>query len=210
MLHKRSLAAVCFFVCGALGGCAVMGGAGSDAKNPPPPQPEGQPKMCGTVEPLLEMMTTLPQGDPARQAEVFQSAKDAASVSPTTTNRLRYALALAVPGHSGSDPVAAQRQLAELLARPETLLPEERFLAMVELQDVDQRLVLQAENKRLRDEDSQNSRDKLQALNRRLSTESDENARLRKALDEARAKLDAVTHIERSINDRGNTEPHTP
>jgi hypothetical protein len=209
MLHKRSLAAACFFLFGALGGCAITGGTGSDARNPPPPPPEG-PKMCGTVEPLLEMMTALPQGDPARQAEVFQSAKDAATLSPTTTNRLRYALALAVPGHSGSDPVAAQRQLAELLARPETLLPDERLLAMAVLQDVDQRLVLQAENKRLRDEDSQNSRDKLQALNKRLSTESDENARLRKALDEARAKLDAVTHIERSINDRGSTEPHTP
>jgi hypothetical protein len=211
MLHKGSLAAACLFVFGALGGCAALtGGAGSDAKNPPPPQPEGQPKMCGTIEPLLEMMTTLPQGDPARQAEVFQSAKDAASLQPTTTNRLRYALALAIPGHSGSDPVAAQRQLAELLARPETLLPDERLLATVELQEVDQRLVLQAENKRLRDEDSQNTRDKLQALNKRLTAESDENARLRKALDEARAKLDAVTHIERSINDRGSTEPHTP
>jgi hypothetical protein len=211
MLHKRSLAAACFLVFGALGGCALTGGSGTDAKSQPPPQPEGQPKMCGTVEPLLEMMTTLPQGDPARQAEVFQSAKDAASLSPTTTNRLRYALALAVPGHSGSDPVAAQRQLAQLLARPETLLPDERLLAMVELQDIDQRLVLQAENKRLRDEDSQNSRDKLQVLNKRLAAESDENARLRKALDEARAKLDAVTHIERSINDRGSSsEPHTP
>jgi hypothetical protein len=209
MLHKRSIAAACLFVFGALGGCALMGGAGSDAKNPAQPQPEGQPKANGT-EALLEMMTALPQGDPARQAELFQSAKDGASVSPTTTNRLRYALALAVPGHSGSDPVAAQRQLAELLARPETLLPDERLLAMEELQDVDQRLVLQAENKRLRDEDSQNSRDKLQALNKRLAAESDENARLRKALDEARAKLDAVTHIERSINDRGTTEPHTP
>jgi hypothetical protein len=210
MLHKRSLAGACLFVCGALGSCALTGGAGSDAKNPPPQPEGGQPKMCGTVEPLLEMMTALPQGDPARQAEVFQSAKDAAALSPTTTNRLRYALALAIPGHSGSNPVAAQRQLAELLARPETLLPDERLVAMVELQEVDQRLVLQAENKRLREEDSQNSRDKLQALNRRLSTESDENARLRKALDEARAKLDAVTHIERSINDRGSTEPHTP
>jgi len=210
MRHKGSLAAACMFVIGALGGCALTSGAGSDAKNPPPPQPEGQPKMCGTVEPLLDMMTALPQGDPARQAEVFQSAKDAASLQPTTTNRLRYALALAVPGHSGSDPVAAQRQLAELLARPETLLPDERLLATVELQDVDQRLVLQAENKRLRDEDSQTTRDKLQALNKRLTAESDESARLRKALEEARAKLDAVTHIERSINDRGSTEPHTP
>ena len=210
MLHKRLIAAACLSVFGTLGGCALTGGAGSDAKNQAPPQPAGQPKASGTVEPLLEMMTSLPQGDPARQAELFQSAKDAASLSPTTTNRLRYALALAVPGHSGSDPVAAQRQLAELLARPETLLPDERLLAMEELQDVDQRLVLQAENKRLRDEDSQNSRDKLQALNKRLAAESDENARLRKALDEARAKLDAVTHIERSINDRGTTEPHTP
>jgi hypothetical protein len=63
------------------------------------------------------------KGDPARQAELFQSAKDAAALSPTTSNRLKYALALAIPGHSGSDPVAAQRQLSELLARPETLLP---------------------------------------------------------------------------------------
>jgi hypothetical protein len=157
------------------------------------------------------MMGTLPQGDPARQAEIFQSAKDAAALSPTTSNRLKYALALAIPGHSGSDPVAAQRQLAELLARPETLLPDERLLAMVELQEVDQRLVLQAENKRLRDEESRDdSRDKLQTANRHLSAEMDENARLRKALDEARAKLDAVTHIERSINDRGTTEPRTP
>ncbi len=164
------------------------------------------------ITPLLEMMSELPKGDPARQAELFQSAKNAAALSPTTSNRLRYALALATPGHSGSDPVAAQRQLSELLARPETLLSVERLLAMVELQEVDKRLVLQAENTRLRDEASHDdSRDKLQAANRRLTAETDENARLRKALDEARAKLDAVTHIERSINDRGSSsDPHKP
>jgi hypothetical protein len=163
------------------------------------------------IAPLLEMMSALPKGDPARQAELFQSAKNAAALSPTTSNRLRYALALATPGHSGSDPVAAQRQLSELLARPETLLNVERLLALVELQEVDNRLVLQAENARLRDEASHDdSRDKLQAANRRLAAETDENVRLRKALDEARAKLDAVTHIERSINDRGSSEPHKP
>ena len=86
-------------------------------------------------------------------------------------------------------------------------------MALVELQEVDQRLVLRAENKRLRDEashDDSDTHDKLLAVNRRLSAESDENARLRKALDEARAKLDAVTHIERSINDRGASVSHTP
>ena len=163
------------------------------------------------VAPLLEMMSNLPQGDPARQAEIFQQAKDAAELQPTTSNRLRYALALATPGYSGADPVAAQRQLAELLARPETLLPVERLLATVELKEVEQRLILQAENERMRDTVPNDSHDKLQAINRRLAAETDENAKLRKALDEARAKLEAVTHIEqRSVTDRGTGAPHTP
>ena len=163
------------------------------------------------ITPLLEMMSALPKGDPARQAELFQSAKDAAAVSPTTSNRLRYALALATPGYSGADPVAAQRQLAELLARPETLLPVERLLATVELKEVEQRLILQAENTRMRDTAPNDSHDKLQSINRRLAAETDENAKLRKALDEARAKLEAVTHIEqRSVTERGPGAPHTP
>ena len=193
-----------------MSGCAAFGGA-SNSRQPPPPVQDHAPTDVTPITPLLEMMSALPKGDPARQAELFQSAKDAAALSPTTSNRLRYALALATPGHSGSDPVAAQRQLSELLARPETLLNVERLLALVELQEVDKQLVLQAENARLRDEPSHDdSRDKLQAANRRLAAESDENVRLRKALDEARAKLDAVTHIERSINDRGSSDPHKP
>jgi hypothetical protein len=180
-------------------------------KTPPPVEPDHTQQDLSPIAPLLDMMSTLPQGDPARQAEVFQSVKDAADLSPTTSNNLKYALALATPGFSGSDPVAAQRQLSELLARPETLLPIERLLALVELKEVEQRLILQAENKRMRDEaPHDDSHDKLQATNRRLAAESDENARLRKALDEARAKLEAVTHIERSINDRGTGGSHTP
>jgi len=189
--------------------CSVMG---SDRANPKvaPTVPERPSPDLTSVSSLLDMMHTLPEGDPARQAEVFQAAKDAATISPTTSNRLRFALALATPGHSGSDPVAAQRQLSELLATPETLLPTERLLAMVELKQVDQRLVLQAENVQLRDEAPRETRDKLQGVNRRLSAESDENARLRKALEEAQAKLEAVTHIERSINDRGTSAVPKP
>jgi hypothetical protein len=173
----------------------------------PPPPPPADP---GAILPLLDMMSSLPQGDPARQAEVFQAVKDAADLTPTTSNRLKFALALATPGFSGTDLVAAQRQLSELLSRPETMLPVERLLATVELKEVEQRLILQAENQRLRDEAPHDPHDKLQALNRRLAAESDENARLRKALDEARAKLEAVTHIERSINDRGTSGSRTP
>jgi hypothetical protein len=209
MRHKLRRSILTALTLCALCGCAALGGS-SGTKVPPPSEPE-RPSESAAITPLLDLMSALPKGDPARQAELFQSAKDAASLSPTTSNRLKYALALAIPGHSGSDPVAAQRQLSELLARPETLLPDERLLALVELQEVDQRLVLQAENQRLRDEALHDSKDKLQAINRRLQTESDENARLRKALDEAHAKLEAVTHIERSINERGaNEPPHTP
>jgi hypothetical protein len=201
MRHKWLGWAVWAFVVGSISAC------GADtpfARQRPaaPAAPDSAPQNLSPIMPLLEMMSSLPQGDPARQAEMFQAAKDAAELTPTTSNKLRYALALATPGYSGSDPVAAQRQLSELLARPETLLPIERLLALVELKEVEQRLILQAENKRMRDEAlHDDSHDKIQALNRRLVQESDENVKLRKALEEARAKLDAITHIERSIND---------
>ena len=198
-------------VAAAIAGCSAGGFGGQKAANPP--DAERLPLNTGPIAPILEMMSNLPQRDPASQAETFQSVKDAAELTPTTSNRLRYALALATPGHAGADPVAAQRQLSQLLARPETLLPAERWLALIEFREVEQQLILQAEAKRLRDEalrDSHGDGDKLAASNRRLAAEIDENARLRKALDEARAKLEAVTHVERSINDRGSSAPTNP
>jgi len=210
MPHKWLRVAACALLAGWISACSLVGPLARQ-KPAAPAEPDRTSQDLGPISPLLQMMSNLPQGDPARQAELFQSAKDAAELTPTTSNKLRFALALATPGHSGSDPVAAQRQLAELLARPETLLPVERLLALVELKEVEQRLIMQAENNRLRDEAQRDdSRDKILALNRRLAAESDENARLRKALDEARAKLEAVTHIERSINDRKPNGSHTP
>ena len=210
MRHKWLRVATCTLVIGWITACGL--GCSSLARPKPaaPPEPDHSQDLS-PITPLLELMGNLPKADPARQAELFQSTKDAAELTPTTSNKLKYALALATPGYSGSDPVAAQRQLSELLARPETLLPAERLLATVELKEVEQRLILQAENTRMRDEAlHDDSRDKLQAANRRLAAESDENVKLRKALDEARAKLEAVTHIERSINDRGANGSHTP
>jgi hypothetical protein len=210
MLHRWLRFAACALVIGWITACGSLGGTFVRQKPAAPVEPDHTQDMS-PVTPLLELMGNLPKVDPARQAELFQSAKDAAELTPTTSNKLKYALVLATPGHGGSNPVAAQRQLSELLARPETLLPAERLLAQVELKEVEQRLILQAENTRMRDEAQHDeSRDKLQAANRRLAAESDENMRLRKALDEARAKLEAVTHIERSINDRGTNGSHTP
>ena len=189
-----------------LGGCNSMG-AHVEAKAPVTVTEQPDPDL-ESITATMKLMEMLPEGDPAGQAELFESAKNAAAQSPTTGNKLKYALALATPGHANSDSVAAQRQLSELLATPETLLPVERLLAIVVLKDVDQRLVLQAENKQLRDEAPRETRDKLLVINRRLAAESDDNVRLRKALEEAQAKLEAVTHIERSINDRGTNGSH--
>jgi hypothetical protein len=201
----------------ALWGCGValalcLGGCNSMRAQVEPKAPVSVPEQpdpdLESITATMKLMEMLPEGDPARQAELFESAKNAAEQSPTTGNKLQYALALATPGHANSDSVAAQRQLSELLATPENLLPAERLLAIVVLKDVDQRLVLQAENKQLRDEAPRETRDKLLVINRRLAAESDDNVRLRKALEEAQAKLEAVTHIERSINDRGTNGSH--
>jgi len=146
----------------------------------------------------------LQSASPAAQAEAFQAARVAAESAPTTLNKLRYALMLALPGHAGSDPVAARRQLSDLVARPELLLPSERALAAVLLAEVDERLVLAAENRRLQQEAAARDKDKTAGLAKRLQAELDENARLRRTLEEAQKKLDAVTQVEQSITGRGN------
>jgi hypothetical protein len=146
----------------------------------------------------------LQAGAPAAQAEAFQAARVAAESAPTTLNRLRYATMLALPGHAGSDPVAARRQLSDLVARPELLLPSERSLASVLLAEVDERLVLAAENRRLQQDAAGRDKDRSAALAKRLQAELDENARLRRAVEDAQKKLDAVMEVERSLTGRGN------
>ena len=150
----------------------------------------------------LELLQKLVQSAPAVQAETFMAAQHEYDLAPTPSHQLRFALVLAAPGHAATDLPRAQLLLRALMAAPETLLPTERALAFVELQKVDSQLSLAAENRRLQNNASREDRDKLAALNRRLQMETEENARLRKELDEARAKLDAIANIERSLNER--------
>ncbi len=156
----------------------------------------------GSMSSYLDMMERLSRGTPAEQAEIAQAAKEASDVTPTTSNRLRYALVLATPGHGKSDEAAARDMLTQLLATPETMLPAERALAWICLKDVEQRLILRVENLRLQANTIQQDRDKTAVTNRRLQSEIEENARLRKELAEAQAKLDEITRIERAIIER--------
>ena len=88
------------------------------------------------------------------------------------------------------------------MANPEMLLPAERSLAFLKLSQIDDHLTLEAENRRLQSEAVKADRERVANANHRLQAELDENARLRKELDEARAKLDAIANIERSLNER--------
>jgi hypothetical protein len=109
---------------------------------------------------------------------------------------------LATPGHPGRDPQLAQKLLRELAARPEMLLPLERAVGLIELAQLDGELGLKADNERLRGEEQRTDRDRTVATQRRLQSELEENARLRKQLEDAQAKLDAIAKIERNLSRR--------
>jgi hypothetical protein len=154
-------------------------------------------------------MERLATGDPAQQTDVFYDVEHGYTNAPTTSNTLRYALALTTPGHPATDVVKGKKLLEQLLATPERLDASERMLAEVLLKHADAKLQLQAENRRLLA--TVDERTKAQANSeRRAQSQAEENARLRKALDEARQKLDAIRDIERSIIERSPTTPRSP
>jgi hypothetical protein len=152
----------------------------------------------------LDALRDLLEGDAVVQADVFRTIQAAADAAPTTTNRLRLALALATPTHAASDPAEAQRLLNELLASGSALLPDEQTLALIHLKDVEQRLILDAEAERLQRAATAAAAQRNDRNAQQLQAALEENRQLRTALDEARAKLDAITNIERSIREREN------
>jgi hypothetical protein len=175
---------------------------------PPPPQhSENVPEDRDTVAAVLlastfQSMQRLAQAAPAEQAEILAAAREAYVRSPQGGAQLRYALMLATPGHPARDPVVAQKLLRELAARPEVLLPLERAVALIELAQIDNELGLKAENERLQSDEQRTDRERIALAQRRLQTELDENARLRKQLEDAQAKLDAIAKIERNLTQR--------
>ena len=198
MRHSALAMALAFTL---IAGCETTSFKREHAREPAP-VPDRAAASASALTECLELLQKLVQAAPAEQAEMLATAQREYELAPTPSHQLRYAMVLAAPGHSATDLPNAQRLLRELTATPETLLPAERALAFLELQKVDSQLTLAAENRRLQSTVSREDREKLAALNKRLQTETDENARLRKELDEAHAKLEAIATIERSLNKR--------
>ncbi len=150
----------------------------------------------------LKELSLLASGDPASQAEIFADAESGAKLTPNPSTELRFALVLATPGHPEVDPQRAQSMLREILTRPELLTPSEIALAMINLKALEELVVLRSETARLRSATSRQQRTQEQAVSQRLATVEAENRQLRRQLEDAESKLDAITSIERSIRDQ--------
>lgn len=148
------------------------------------------------VADYLATLDRLGQAGAAQQAEIIESTRNAYLAEPTTRKRLRYAFVLSVPGHAASDPAGARALLGEALATPETLLPSERALADVMVRDLDARLALTRENESLRNGSASEEEQRIAELNRRLQAEIAEKDRLRRELERAEAKLEAIATLE--------------
>lgn len=152
----------------------------------------------------IQEMYELASGDPATQAEIYADAESAAKLTPGPSTRLRYALILATPGHSGSDPQEAQGIFRELLSRTELMTPAETALATIHLKSVEQQIVLGTEARRLRSENTRAATTEEDAIAQRIARVESENRQLRRSLEEAEEKLEAITSIEKSIREQSD------
>jgi len=201
-MHRAPRILAAALLLGLLPGCAALDnfGKGSHATSPTPPAPALTYEAQATLD-YIALLDRLARATPAEQAEIAGEARRAAGLSPTFTNKLRYALVLGLPGHVASDPSAARAALGVLLAKPEGLRPAELALAFVALQDINARLALLSENQRLVEGAGRDDKER-QSLNRRLQTATTDNARLQQELNDALAKLEAVADLERSLAER--------
>jgi hypothetical protein len=180
-------------------GCTV--GPGQRAPSPAPVVNSAAASSIALSE-YLQLLQRLVQGPPSQQAEIVANAQREYDTAPTPSRELKLALILGTPGHPATDLPRAQALLRELIANPEMLLPGERALTFLELSQIDDHLTLDAENRRLQSEAVRADQQRVANANHRLQAEMDENVRLRRELEEARAKLDAIANIERSLNER--------
>lgn len=151
------------------------------------------------AELYLKELYDLVAGDPAVQAEIFADAESGSKLTPGPQTNLRFALVLSTPGHGEFNPEQAQSLLRELMTQTALMTPAEISLATIHLKAAEELIVLGSEARRLRASSSRAARTEEASINQRLATVEAENRRLRRELDDAEQKLDAITSIERSI-----------
>jgi hypothetical protein len=208
-LPQLALAALLLLV----GGCEALtpSKSSTDSDRTATPPVDRETTVALVLADTIQTLERLAQSSPAEQAEIVAAGRAGFERAPLGSAQLRYALELATPGHDARDPERARQLLRELAAQPERLAPVERALGLLELAQLERELGLKAENDRLQAADERDSRERTTAATRRLQAEMEENAKLRRQVEEAQAKLDAIAKIERNITERKSTnEVKTP
>lgn len=188
-------------LCGALGlaACSSMPEARSPTVDAPAAIETVQARQIAS---LMGALMKVVNGTPAEQAEVLAEARqDYEAARLNSPGVLRYGLLLAAPSHPARDPGLAQQMLREAVARREMLSSMEYALAVVELERIGEELRLGSENQRLLTEaqlerERQRNAPSPATLTRQLQIANETNAQLRRELEEARAKLNAIAEYE--------------
>lgn len=163
-----------------------------------------QPAITASPKPVdiasyFELLDRMAPGDVVRQSTELASTLTAAEQNPTSSNRLKYAVALGAAGHLSSNPVEAKRLITELLAGTNDLTPQEVSLANAFQREFDARVALYADLARQREESGRQLKSVDEDSDRRYNALNAEAQRLKKALTEAEQKLEAVAEMERSL-----------
>jgi hypothetical protein len=145
------------------------------------------------AETYLAELHELTSGDARKQAAIYDDASAAAKLTPGPSSTLRLAMVLATPGHAQSDPGRAVTLLRDVLEQAPLLTSAELSLASVYLANAEQLAAVTGEAARLRDASARASRAEQQTSARRIASIEAENERLRKELEEAEQKLEAIT-----------------
>jgi len=189
-----------------LSAALLVGGCSTDffTQKPPPPPPPVIDHKAASAEALADDFAVLDKLLAApleQQMQIVGTAEQDFHTTPTPSKKLRLALILGTPDQAAADLPRAQQMLQELSADPQSsLLPGERTLVALQLKQIGDYLTLEAENRTLQADATR--ADQLAALKRRLDGAAGENAKLKKQLEEAKAKLAAIANIEKSLNER--------
>lgn len=172
-----------------------------------PPAPPAQPVIdhkgasTAALADDFDVLAKLIAAGPEEQMQMVGAAEQDYKATPTPSRKLRLALILGTPDQAAADLPRAQQMLQELSADPNSsLLPGEKSLVALQLKQIGDYLTLQRENRTLHADATR--AEQLEPLKRRLDGAAGENAKLKKQLEEARAKLAAIANIEKSLNER--------
>jgi hypothetical protein len=185
----------------ALTACTGLQATDKDG-TPDPSTVLATPKPADIAE-YFDVLDRMAPGDPVRQSTELAATLSHAQQDPTSSNRLKYAIALGAAGHAQSNPVEARRLINELLAGQNDLTPREVTLANAFQREYDARVALYAELARQREETERQLKSIDSEGDRRYNVLNAETQRLKKALAEAERKLEAVAEMERSLTPEG-------